>query len=376
MVWLILLVWTVMVASLLPTGSALHFKGGHPLHRYGAAVTNHTELSARVRTGVFAAFAVMPLVFVFAVRNDVGTDYQAYVEIFQQFRTGAPLLKTEPLYGLLNRVMSPFGSFGVVAVFAVSAAISALPLFFRVFRSSPTPWLGTLILFGLGFPFFMTNGVRSAIAIGIVMLVLPAIGSRQVVLWSLGILLAAGFHFTALLVWPIYWVLHLAWPRVLALGGLAAAVMLSVNRELAVSFLQWVPAIIPSEYAHYPDIVLEKLVAYEFGFGYLIYVALTCLILVIWDRARNEGRETLVFRNAAILGLVMLIALYQFWAVNRLALFFTPALAIFLPWVAMHCAERRERVLWAAGLVALFGMMFLRGLLGGAHDAVPYHWIF
>lgn len=337
---------------------------------------SHSELRARVTVGVLSIIAVAPLVFLLAVRQDVGTDYLVYVEMFDRFRVGAALPWIEPLYGLLNRTMAPLGSSGVIAVFAASAALSALPLFYRVFRSSPMPWLGVLILFGLGLPFFMTNGMRSAIAIGIVMLVLPALWRRQLAVWTLGILLAAGFHFTALLVWPLYWVLHRAWPRILALIGLAVAVMFSMNRGIAVNVLQWIPVVLPSNYAHYPDRVLERLDDYQYGFGYLIYLGLVCLILIVWNRAQNEGREVLVFRNTSMFGLLMVIGLYQFWAVNRLGLFFIPALAVFLPWVVMRCAAHQERVHWAAGLAALFGLMFARGLWSGAHDAVPYQWVF
>lgn len=374
--WVVLLSWAVLVAGLLRTGSALSHGSDRSTKRYGLAVMSRSVLCARILTGALAAFAVAPLVFLLAVRRDVGVDYLSYVEMFERFRAGEALPWIEPLYAWLNRLMAPLGPSGVVLVFAVSAALAALPLFYRVFRSSTMPWLGVLILFGMGLPFFMTNGIRAAIAIGIVMLVLPAIWRRQLVAWSLGILVGAGFHFTALLVWPLYWILHLAWQRIVALVVLAGAVVLSTSRDLAVVFLQWVPVVLPSKYAHYPDAVLGRLEAYELGFGYLIYIVLACLILVVWDRARSERREVLVFRNAALLGLVFVIGFYQFWAINRLGLYLIPALAVFLPWVIMRCVVSRERLLWTMGLVALFGLMFARGLWVGAHQAVPYHWIF
>lgn len=375
--WVALLCWAMMVAGLLRTGTALGPLPGAGTRRSSfVGVMSRSELHARVAAGVMATFATTPLVFLLAVRRDVGTDYGSYVEMFERFRAGEALPWIEPLYASLNRLAAPLGSSGVVLVFAVSAAFAALPLFYRVFRSSPMPWLGVLVLFGLSFPFFMTNGMRSAIAIGTVMLVLPAIWQRKLVVWSLGVLLAAGFHFTALLVWPLYWVLHLAWPRLLALIGLAGAIVLSTSHYIAVGFLQSVTVILPSKYAHYPGLVLERLDAYEFGFGYLIYVALAALVLLVWYRARGEGREVLVFRNAAILGLALMIGLYQFWAVNRLGLYFIPALAVFFPWVIVRCVVPRERVLWTVGFAALFGAMFVRGLWVGSHQAVPYQWIF
>ena len=375
--WVALLCWAMMVAGLLRTGTALGPLPGAVTRRSGfVGVMSRTELHARVAASVMAAFAATPLVFLLAVRRDVGTDYASYVEMFERFRAGEALPWIEPLYASLNRLAAPLGPSGVVLVFAVSAAFAALPSFYRIFRSSPMPWLGVLVLFGLSFPFFMSNGMRSAIAVGIVMMAMPALWRRQLVVWSLGVLLAAGFHFTALLVWPLYWVLHLACPRALALVGLAAGIVLSTSRDVSVVFLQLVPAILPTKYAHYPGRVLERLDTYEFGFGYLIYVVLAGLVLLVWDRARGEGREILVFRNAAILGLALVIGFYQFWAVNRLGLYFLPALAMFLPWVVTRCVVPRERALWTVGFATLFGAMFVRGLWGGTNQAVPYQWIF
>lgn len=373
--WFFLLVWAVMVASLRTFGFHIVGEAAHPKWR-GSFDIDLFGAGGQIKSSVLALFAAMPLVLLLAVRKDVGTDYQAYVEMFGRIQSGMKLAWVEPFYLFINRIMVSFGSAGIVGVFAIAAALSAFPLFYRVLHSSPVPWLGMIILFGLGLPFFMVNVVRGSIAVSLVMLVLPAVWKRQFVIWSLGVFFAAGFHFTALLVWPLYWILHLAWSRILLLIGLAVAIGVSSSRGLAVGILNWAPTIIPVKYSHYPDLVLKRLGAYEFGLGYLIYFILLFLLFIVWGRIREAEREVLVFRNTAALGVVLAIALYQFWAVNRLALYFLPALAVFLPWIVVHCVERKEKVLWTAGLAAFFGMMYVRGLWVGAHDAIPYQWIF
>ena len=374
--WVALLFWAMMVSALLRSGTdssrvltaaAKSFWLVQPVSR--------KALQGRAVALLLAMFASMPLVFLLAVRKDVGTDYASYVEMFDRFRAGEALSWIEPLYAMLNRLAAPLGPSGVVLVFVVSAALAALPLFYRIFRSSPIPWLSVLMLFGFSLPFFMTNGMRSAIAIGIIMLVFPSIWRRQVVVWSLGVLLAGGFHFTALLLWPLYWALHLAWPRMFALAGLVGAIALSSFREIGVGFLKVVDVILPSKYSHYPERVLERLDTYELGLGYLIYVSIAGLVILVWNRSSNDVREVLVFRNASILSLILLIGLYQFWAVNRLGLYLIPALTVFLPWVVQRWVASRERVLWTSGLAILFSAMFVRGLWVGSHQAVPYNWI-
>lgn len=373
--WVVIMLWAIFIAGLHRNGLFSQHAPARTTQQF-AMPTVRTQLHARSATFLLATVASAPLVFLVAVRQGVGTDYQSYVEMFEQFRAGEALLWIEPLYASLNRLMAPLGSSGVVLVFGASAALTTLPLFYRIFCSSPMPWLGVLILFGLSFPFFMTNIVRQAIAVGVIILAFPAIWRRQFILWSLAILLAAGFHYTALLVWPLYWFLHLAWPRIIALIMLAGAVALSQSREIAVVFLQWVAVLLPSHYSHYPNQVLERLDVFEFGLGYLLYICLAGLVLLVWDRAEKEGCEILVFRNSAFLGLIFLIGLYQFWVVGRLGFYFTPALTVFLPWMIKRCVVRRDRTLWTTGFLALFGAIFAWELWVGSHDAVPYQWIF
>lgn len=373
--WVLLGLWATMVAALLRTGPTLPRSSPCNANRSAPLKAHSRQVRTRVATSVLAILASAPLVFLLAIRQDVGTDFTSYVDMYTRFRAGEALPWIEPIYATLNRLATPFGPSGVVIVFAVSAACAAFPLFYRVFRSSPTPWLSTVMLFGLSMPFLMTNAVRSAVAIGIIMLVLPAIWRRHLFTWSLGILLAGGFHFTALLVWPLYWVLHLAWPKTLAWSGLVCAMVLSTNQELAVRLVQWAPTILPSKYSHYPARVLEELDAYQFRGGYLIYIILAGLMLAVWDRARNEGQEILVFRNVGMLGLVLAIGLYQFWAINRLSYYFMPALTVVLPWIISRWATAREKLFWTISLATLFGLLFARGLWGSAHDAVPYKWV-
>lgn len=373
--WILLALWATMVAAMLRTGTAPVRRADWIAKRSLPLTANREQSRGRIATGVRTIFASTPLVFLLAVRQDVGTDFASYVEMYEQFRAGDALPWIEPLYATLNRLATPLGSAGVVLVFAVSAALSTFPLFYRVFRSSLAPSLSIIILFGLSLPFLMTNAVRSTIAIGIIMLILPAIWRRRLVPWSLGILFAGGFHFTALLAWPLYWMLHLAWPRVLAWSALLGAIALSTSRELAVRFVQWSPTVLPSKYSHYPTRVLDLLDVYQFGFGYLVYIFLSGLVLVVWDRTRNEGKEILVFRNTSILGLAMTIGFYQFWAINRLGFYFMPALAVFLPWLISRCVKSREKLLWTIGITTLFILLFARGLWVGAHHAVPYQWI-
>jgi hypothetical protein len=271
--------------------------------------------------------------------------------------------------------MVPLGSSGVVLVFAVSAALAAVPTFYRVFRSSVCSWLSVLILFGFYFPLLMTNGVRFAISVGIIMLIIPSLWRRQLVLWSLGILSAAAFHYASILLWPLYWLLYADWPRPVAIFGIIGAIAISTTQYVSALFLKFMGILAPDAYDHYPDVIREKFTGFDFGFGYLVYLGIALIVLIFWERARSETRIVVVLRNTAFLSVLCLVALYQYWALGRIAMFFIPSLALFIPWVCAKCGEREERLLWTACFATLFAAMCIDSLRRGAHDAVPYQWV-
>lgn len=375
-VWVALLFWSMMLAAMLRMGSVIHSKPSFYEVTQGAGMARSGALGTRFPSVLLSVFSVAPLVFILSFRKDVGTDYRSYVEIFERLRAGESLPWIEPFYTTLNLIVAPLGTSGVVYVFGVSALLSSLPLFYRVFRSSPMPWLGVVIVYGLSLPFFMTNGVRSAIAIGIAMLIIPCLWRRQFAIWSLGTLFAAGFHFTVLMMWPLYFVVHFPWPRVIAIIGLLSALLFSSIRSFAVAVLQFLPEITPSKYSTYPQRILDRQDVYQFGFGYLIYIFLVVVVLVFWKRAETFGRHAIVCRNISAIGLILSIGFYQTWALNRLSLYFMPVLAIFLPWIIKNCISPKDRVFWSMGLAFLFFLMFARGLVVGSHHAVPYQWVF
>nr|WP_246386291.1 EpsG family protein [Halomonas campaniensis] len=318
--------------------------------------------------------AGLPLIALHAFRENVGTDYNAYVWIYESFIDGASIFWFEPLYSLLN-ILANFLGGGVVLVFGVAALLSTLPIYVRIFRISHLPWLSFFILFGMSYPFFQTNGVRSAFAIALIFYATPFIWRKKLLPWILYVFLSAGFHYTAFIMIPFYWLLRLRLNVVFACFAFALAVLFSTNKAFSVYFLEFSSTILPSVYSHYPDRILGMLNDFKFGFGYGWYLISAIFVLFFWERLSRLCESAVVIRNSYFIGLLIMIAFYHFFAAGRLAWFFWISGILFWPLAASQLSGW-NRAMLVSFIALMHFILFFYAMYVGSHDATPYNSIF
>ena len=111
-------------------------------------------------------------------RNEVGCDWEQYLEIFNDIRDGITGWQTlEPAYYTLNSIFSPF-EYGIYLVNAVCALIFSYCLI-KFCKSLPRPWLGLCV----AFPYLITvvsmGYTRQAIPISLFLLALLVLEKGQ-----------------------------------------------------------------------------------------------------------------------------------------------------------------------------------------------------
>ncbi|MCL1629206.1 EpsG family protein [Roseibaca sp. V10] len=144
------------------------------------------------------------LTIMIGFRFRVGGDWGAYFEYLIVAATSdlrESLLLDDPGFRVLN-LFSIWLGFGIIGVNTVSGLIFSAGLL-AFCRSLPRPWLALavavpylVIVVGMGY-------TRQAVAIGLVMLGLVALGRQKWVWFILWVLLAATFHKTAVILLPI-----------------------------------------------------------------------------------------------------------------------------------------------------------------------------
>jgi hypothetical protein len=178
--------------------------------------------STRALVGVWATFL---LVFV-GLRRWVGCDFTSYMHIwkFIQFTDANEAIQvTEPGFAVLTLLLQ-YMELEYYTVNLVAAAVFMFGLK-KFAHRHPNP----LAIIALSFPILIIHlamsGVRQAIAIGFIMLAIGAFLDRRRLAFLLFVLLAASFHYSALLFLPLLAAIN----RSPSLHGLALAYLVAVG---------------------------------------------------------------------------------------------------------------------------------------------------
>jgi hypothetical protein len=147
--------------------------------------------------------------FIAGMRWDVGVDHISYLKIYLDQNIGTKNeLQMEPLFQIVTEL---FSLLGVHYVFYF-AFLAFLQIFF-VYRAVKDerylyPFIGIVIVFGPEY-FSWMNGVRQVIAATIFMWSVQYIVKRQLLLFATAVVIASLVHKSAIILFPLYWILRI-----------------------------------------------------------------------------------------------------------------------------------------------------------------------
>lgn len=147
----------------------------------------------------------LPLFIFAAFRVNFGYDYEAYQEIYDLVQAHPGQyddMREEFGYLKLNEWMPSFRA--LIVVTSAFTCCAYIFLFYKVIPAKFT-WLAVILLFLSGDKsiFFMFSGIRNAISISILIFTLPLLEKRRFIPFVLCMLLAAQFHKTAYIYFPL-----------------------------------------------------------------------------------------------------------------------------------------------------------------------------
>lgn len=152
--------------------------------------------------------ALLLLILFIGLRNEVGADYNAYEVIFEESRSidyGDWYI--EPGWHFLNRVILGFTSeFKVLTLIHASAIVVLLYLSLKDFRYYTFAFI-LFILVSAGY-ISIVNQMRQGVAMAIFFYSWRFIRSREILKYSICILLGASIHVSIVFVAPMYWIVH------------------------------------------------------------------------------------------------------------------------------------------------------------------------
>lgn len=170
--------WSACLASVLFTWFAIHVKHEKEGIRYWLLVT---------------FVAALPLIYISAIRYNVGADYAAYYKYYNRIVQGGDRERFEILYYLLNKGIALL-HMSAPWMFAACAMLFLMPLYKMILSDSPYPYFSIFLLIATGYYFFFLNGTRQMIGAAIFMLAIPYIEKKNILPFIVLTLLSTGFH--------------------------------------------------------------------------------------------------------------------------------------------------------------------------------------
>lgn len=150
-------------------------------------------------------FVLMYIVTVF--RYGIGNDYFSYIRIFDEIHNAswgeAFSLGYEPAFTLITKVIT-LVSYNPEFMYGVYALLILAPVAYSIYRHSDNVWLSVVIY--LCFTFFYTslNFIRQSMAVSLLILCYGFIKRKKILPVMVFAVLAALFHYTALVFIPFY----------------------------------------------------------------------------------------------------------------------------------------------------------------------------
>ena len=155
--------WSACLASVLFTWFAIHVKHKREGIRYWLLVT---------------FVAALPLIYISAIRYNVGADYIPYYRYYLGILNGAGQGRYEFLYYAANKLIACF-RLSAPWLFGFTAALFLMPVYKRIISDSPYPYMSIFLLLGMTYFFFFLNGMRQMIGAAFLLLSIPFIENRK-----------------------------------------------------------------------------------------------------------------------------------------------------------------------------------------------------
>jgi len=284
-----------------------------------------------VENALKAAFMV---IFLFlALRYEYGNDYLAYLDIFNDVNTDTSFSifdessRYELGWVVLCRLFDPLGFFAMIAALALINCV----VYYRFVKKYVVPqyyWLAVfLYVFSPGFMLTHATAMRQSLALIMFIVSLDYLFKKDIIRYALCISLAALFHTSALILFPVYFLGLVNWKiNNISIIGIFAFLL----------FLLFFGSRYISEVNQFISTYFDKYAIYqkgsEIGSGIGMMFSL-CLLLLILYYDRYQMKETALLFKIAILGYFIIPFALMISALGRIGMYFQVVTIAVFPYV-------------------------------------------
>lgn len=326
---------------------------------------------------------VLILTIVLGMRYNVGVDYLRYEEIYdtQSFQSS----HVEPLYAFLSSVLFKLN----MPYYVLTCIINCFCfiLFFKTFDLFPglRAW-GFIFLLITGTLFVFLNTQRQAITFFLCLYSIRFIQTKSFAKYLLLILVASGFHYTSILLLPLYFIANVKkciLDKILWRLCLFIFCFLFSNHIKDLIF-RIVIAFAPSKYAGYGKRILNWEINLGSGNGMLLLHFmdfLTIIILNIVNKQQAIKNNILIaVQRIWLIGTYLDIVFEGNMLLSRIPICMTAFKIIVLAYISNHVfttykKQKGNFVIFVLILVILYVVYFVFLIKNGSSLCAPYQFV-
>ncbi len=297
----------------------------------------------------YYVFSFILLFFFLAVRFNFGNDYKGYQDMYTSIQAGLITHGADDiLYKLLNQ-FSP--SFYIMIV--ISSLLYMIAIYFLITKNLDIRqyWMGFLILLINPYLFLIhLSSIRQTLAISFVVIAMVFAVKRQLIPYILMILVATGFHRSAIIMLPIYFFLTESKIKRRWLVALVAGTAVLVFTPILNIVLGYAFQIFP-RYASYVDLGQPSGLRTAF-------ISFVLFLIVIFNINKLEGRAMVYGKLALLAGAVSLIAV-KIVMIARIGMYFEIFLVVAFPHIlsSMKLKVNQQIVFWI--IITIYAMRYV-----------------
>lgn len=322
-----------------------------------------------------------PLSFLFislvlGLRYNVGTDYMSYVKFFERYELGINTPDLEFGYELINRLTIYLG-LNSWFVFLISALIINFLILKTFEEYSSSFLLSMIILFGIEFIFFQTNGMRQAIAIAFTFYGSKYIVSRNSNKYIFFVFLGMMFHLTAFIMIPMYWIVNIKWNKIFLLLILVVSFVLFLQSDILFFILE--KSLNMFEFSEYNYAIKKAITGtgVNTGYRFMLEAGLAFLVVLLIPKKIYKNIKGKIYFNFFVLTHISNMFVGRFYAVRRINLYFSIFQTLFFPYLIYKIpVNKKSKMLITILIIIYFSFWTVRGIVGDFHDILLYHFVF
>lgn len=323
-------------------------------------------------------FILILLITIVGFRYNVGVDWPAYKNYFEDFNKNLSYgyQGMEAGYYFINYLVSYIGG-GYVIVFSIAAALS----WFFILKSVPSKLLPLIIFFIFcdGYFFWSMNGVRQFIAVAIFAFSIKYIIRKELFNFFIFIALATLFHQSAILLLPLYFLpYHLLYNRKWWMIAFIVSFLFSGTSFILSglpTIFKAISSIIPflEGYNHYFE--TKYYIGKQLpgtGLGYFFRIIISFLFLFFSKPMLEKYPNSRIYFILFFIGIIIYNLFFTLQIVERFTIYFLFLRAYLLGILVYYLFKSKSFHFIGVSVLILYFILLWTDISNSANECCPY----